>query len=313
MRALALAALLGLAPAAATAGLCLLPLEGGGPVSEIEREQPWRIISGSGTVPGLPLVLTAPLHRARPDRQLYTVRGMRYEPLGAEFPRGALWVSQTAARPDGSVYGWELLGNRLFKLVEGGGVYRPVISSDNILSVAYDAGDDRLYLRDGDGLFEVEGGAAVPSTIGLPDLTIDPRWRPPRPGRSHEATLPRFVPPLGVHLSGDEAAGQLWLRTSDGAWRPLDHGAPVRQAWRVSEGRWQHDPAEGIVVLWVQDEALVLDARTPGDTRLLYRFTTLGGGIFRPDQPALVWEAAERPGFLARLIGVEPRPRGSGG
>jgi hypothetical protein len=107
---------LALAPVAAGAGegLCLVPLEGGGPASGIEREQPWRIIGQSAALPGVPWVLVSPTNRGI---DLYTVDGKRFERMDAEFPRGALWiVTITPPRADGSVYGWITPAYRPYRL-----------------------------------------------------------------------------------------------------------------------------------------------------------------------------------------------------
>ena len=301
--ALLLAALM--AGGGAAAEVCLLPLENGAPVNEVERGQPYRIIYGSGTIPGFPHVLIAPLNRDRPDRQLYTVRGMRFEPLGAEFPRGALWVSPvTPPRADGSIYGWELLGRSLYRLAPEAEEFEPVAAAEGAARFAHDAGEGRLYVQTGDGaLAELDGDRLAPSPLAGLNAAA--------PGYSRTATLPRFVPPLGVHLAAEED-DSLWARGTEGVWREVDLGGPVHQAWRVGTGAWHHDPAEGIVTVLVGGTALVFDARAPGEARFLYRLPA-GSTAISPEAPMMAWERAPdappAPGFLGRLLGAEAVPR----
>ncbi len=307
MKAAALAVLLGLYPMAAMADLCILPLEGGAPEKQIEREQPHRIISNSKAITGFPYVLARPWNRR--GGPLMTVREMSYEPLGTAFPNSPIFDDFTPPRSDGSVWGWGWHSEGLYRLAPGTDVFLPVPGTENGRRFTYDRSEGRLYMLLRQQLFEVdETGTAILSDHGGWTLSDDPLRTQPDPLYPREATLPQFVPPLGVHLAAIEEEDVLWMREPDGTWRPLDHGGPIQNAYEVQKGRWHDDPVEGILTLLIGDVGLVFDARAMGEAHMLYRFDRIGGGAFPEGQAALIWEAPERLGRIARWLGVVPKP-----
>lgn len=204
-RALLIAAALAGPPGRAAAELCVLPLEGGGPVSAVEAEQPWRIISEVASIPGYPLPLIWPYHR----KELYTVRGMQFEPLGTDYPVLQFFQWRNfARRPDGTVIGFGKYPTQLWVLRPGEAEFSPLPDVPPFVTTSYDAGEDRVYVGAVDGgLYELRGEKAVLSPLtGLP-LFVN-------------GALPRRVETLGGYLAATETA--LWFHPDGaGQWQEI--------------------------------------------------------------------------------------------
>lgn len=220
-RAFVLAVALAGLPGLAAAELCVLPLEGGGPINAVEEGQPWRILFEVASIPGYPLPLIWPGQRDG----LYTVRGMRFEPLGVGYPAlGFFQWRDFAARRDGTVIGFGQLPSQLWILRPGEAEFSLVPDLPPLRSAGYDAAEDRVYMQgQNGGLYELHGEKAVLSLLdGAPSTA--------------SGGFPRLVETLGGYLAATETS--LWFHPRGaGKWQSIADTAAFRDKWSLKDAR----------------------------------------------------------------------------
>ncbi|MCW3782770.1 hypothetical protein [Defluviimonas salinarum] len=271
--------------------LCVVPLAGGGPITELEREDPRRIAWDATVIPGYPWLIVKPQSRY----PLYTVRGLRFEELGADYP--ATDLSQYkffAQRRDGSVIGFGANPRQLWLLEPGAREFRPVPGLRDYMLSRYDPEQDRIYqlLRDG-RLYEVANGRQRLSELN--GLSYSNRDGLDLGG---DTALPRYVPVLGGYLAASD--GQIWFHPERGGmWEPLDFGEPVALGWRLPEAPVLVDSG-GRVILDMPMQVFVLDA-SGAVPRLLYSVATRRRPVMAGGR-AIVWRVNGRSTWFERVI-----------
>lgn len=197
----------------------MLPLEGGGPVSAIEAEDPWRIVFEVASIPGYPLPLIWPQQRD----ELYTVRGMRFEPLGTQYPALQFFQWRNFAwRQDGTVIGFGQFPNQLWILRPGETEFSSLPDMPPFRVTGYDEGEDRAYIEAMNGdLYELQGEKAVLSPLtGLPT--------------AFDGALPRRVETLGGYVAATEVA--LWFHPDGaGEWQAITETATLGEMWSLND------------------------------------------------------------------------------
>lgn len=263
--------------------LCLTVLENGGPVSELEQDQPRRIVGEVTTIPGYPLLLVKPTNRY----PLYTVRGMRFEELGAEYPTtGGFQYKFFAVRRDGSVIGFGQMPHQLWLLEPGRDAFRPLSGLRQSRHNQYDPAQDRLYqLLDDGRLYEFDAERQVLSDL---DGLVYGR----------DISLPRYVPELKGHLAATD--GRLWFRAeAAGTWREIELDHPLLIGWRLAQAPILVDGG-GRVILDMPEEKYVF-APASGDADLVYSIRTRYRPIMAGGR-ALVWRDNGAPTWFERVI-----------
>lgn len=145
---LVLAFLLFLTPLGAlplAAGPCILPVTGEEPLSEVEREQPYRLASHPIILPGYDGLLLRPLNR--PDEpEFYEVDGRQYRRLASPAP-GSNIIDRDLVLATGGDYflpGWA--GRVLWHLPAGSDTWEEARPGETWWGTAFDEGTQDFYV-----------------------------------------------------------------------------------------------------------------------------------------------------------------------
>jgi hypothetical protein len=220
---LLLALLLSLIPLGAlplAAGPCILPVAGEEPMSEVEREQPYRLASNPITLPGYDGLLLRPYNR--PEKlHFYEIAGTTYQARARPAPGSNIIDKDIRLVTGGDHFlaGWD--GRVLWQLPAGSDQWQEARPGEKWWGTAYDEGTGDFYvgfaaqaplLRWNGDAFVPTGpmptaSGAVPSPLtefGLPVAIL---------------TLPQAGGTFAVAVDWhDEDRRSLWFRPLGGTW-----------------------------------------------------------------------------------------------
>lgn len=121
------------------AGSCILPIEGEEPMSEVERDQPYRLATHPITPPGYDGLLLRPLNR--PDEpEFYEIGGWDYRRLASSAPGSNIFDGdlRLATGGDRFLAGWD--GRVLWHLPSGSDTWEEVRPGETWWGTAFDEG-----------------------------------------------------------------------------------------------------------------------------------------------------------------------------
>ncbi len=276
---------------------CLIPVDMAQPASELELRQPYRLASGVMTIPGYPHLVIKPTNRLA----LHTMRGDRFEELGAAFPKSNLWQYRNIEQSrDGTVYGFGTTfgsGRRKKVLYRLDPVTKRFVREPTPAFTlgSYNAYLDHVLLMTARGtLVEWDGQSAVPSRLsGLPT--------------GPNMVLPRYVTALGGYLA--VADNTLVFRPDIEAadWQRLEDGPVKTGHWQLGKSLVHVDPVQSILAIRLGSTMLVYRLADDGLPRFAYHVEDVYSAVAAQGGPVLVEirHRATRPGLVAGWLGAK--------
>lgn len=199
---------------------CILPVEGEEPMSDVEREQPYRLATNSITLPGYSGLLLRPINRPG-GYGLYEISGRDYRELARPAPGSNIFDQEIRLATGGDHFlaGWD--DHALWHLPGGSDDWRRVRPGERWWGTAYDEGTGDFYagFAPRDPLLRWDGDAFVP-TGPMPTAVGD------APSSLTEfglpvaiLTLPKAGGTFAVAMDWyNEDWRSLWFRPSGGDW-----------------------------------------------------------------------------------------------
>lgn len=216
------------------AGPCILPVTGEEPMSEVEREQPYRLASHPITLPGYDGLLLRPLNRSD-EPKFYEIAGRDYRQLARPAP-GSSIIDKEARLVTGGDYflaGWD--GRFLWQLPAGSEQWQEARPGGKWWATAYDEGTRDFYVGFSPqaSLLRWDGKAFVP-TGPMPTAFGDAQSSLTELGLPLAIqTLPETGGTFAVAVDWhNEDTRSLWFRPVGGEWtlvasmQDLDRLAP---------------------------------------------------------------------------------------
>ncbi len=288
------------------ADVCVLPLENGRPLLNIEKEQPYRMARSPTVIPGWKNLVVKALNRG----ELYEISGQQYRKITAEFPH--LWgfafdngIHQLA---DGDTVGIGWKPRKIYHLKAGDNEFQEVPSSEKYYSAFFDKNSKTLFIRKKitDQVFStLMGGRLEPSMIP----TIDLKWSKPL------SVNPIFIPKLDGYMASTGA--ELWFwKAGYSVWR-LVQGSGERRFGPGQYGNYQLKNAKIYVDIYSQTMKIV----EPSDRGVSYfeirdglpvyiGIGSPGNWEFQPPSEALLgWVGKETQSLKWSILGLLDLPR----
>jgi hypothetical protein len=222
------------------------------------------------------------------ENNFYTVRGMTFEPLAAQFLDS--WDSGTSfiSRADGSVIGFSYRPNRLWKLDPGGEDFRTVENVPPYKFGDYDPATDTVYLAADDGsLFEIQSSGPVLSALSGLDF--------PRP-----YGLPRFFSELRGHLAANDEG--LWFRAGvEADWAKIPGEIDENLLMQASLTGVLHSEGENLLAIPTGSEWTVVSAEVGKVPVILYS-VAISKRPVQVGSQIIAWHEPPEPTFIRKLF-----------
>ncbi len=146
------------------AGPCILPVEGEEPMSDVEREQPYRLATNPITLPGYSGLLLRPINRPG-GYGLYEISGRDYREHARPAPGSNIFDQKVRLATGGDHFlaGWD--DRALWHLPEASEKWQRVRPGERWWGTAYDEGTGDFYagFAPRDPLLRWDGEAFVPT------------------------------------------------------------------------------------------------------------------------------------------------------